>query len=120
MAKKLKTTAPPNQTPAFKTPMHRRNPITFWTLGESACVAKHRVDALTFPALFPRLDQLCDQPGPAGLMRGPHSAAGIAVEVFVEQDVVPKMRIGRELFVISQDRPDRKSTRLTSSHGHIP
>lgn len=31
------------------------------------------------------LNQLRDQPSPAGLMRGPESAAGIAVEIFMEQ-----------------------------------
>ena len=35
-----------------------------------------------------------DQPGPAGLVRGADAAAGVAVEVLVEQHVVAEVRIG--------------------------
>src|SRR5918995_3958106 len=40
-----------------------------------------------------RLQQLGDRAGPAGLVRGADAAAVVAVEVFVEQHVVPEVRI---------------------------
>ena len=49
-------------------------------------------------------DHVGDQRAPAGLMRGAQPAAGVAVEVFVEQDVVLEVRIGLELVVVAEDR----------------
>ena len=48
------------------------------------------------------MKQLCNEAGPAGLMRGAHAAAAVAVEVLVEKDVVLEVRIGRELRMIFQ------------------
>ena len=45
-------------------------------------------------ATLARLQELGDQAGPAGLVRGAHAAAGVAVEIFVEQDVILEMRVG--------------------------
>ena len=42
-------------------------------------------------------EQLGDQAGPAGLVRRADAAAGVAVEVLVEQDVVAEVRIGLQL-----------------------
>jgi len=56
-------------------------------------------------AAFARLQQLGDQAGPAGLVRGPDAAAIIAVKIFVEQDVVLEMRVGREFVMIFQGGP---------------
>ena len=44
-----------------------------------------------------RLQELGDQPGPAGLVRGADAAAVVAVEVFVEQQVVAEVRIVLQL-----------------------
>ena len=44
----------------------------------------------------PGLEQFRHQAGPAGLVRRPDTAARVAVEVLVEQDVVPEMRIAVE------------------------
>src|SRR5262249_30483137 len=50
--------------------------------------------ALGFPALVAsRLQQLGDSSGPSGLMRGANAAAIVTMEVFVEQQVVAKVRI---------------------------
>ena len=52
------------------------------------------------PALNPEaveLDALGHQPGPAGLVAGAQPCAVVAVEVLVEEDVIPPMRIGLEL-----------------------
>jgi hypothetical protein len=45
------------------------------------------------------LQQFGDQTGPAGLMRGADASPRIAVEVFVEWDVVPEMHV-RLIFLI--------------------
>ena len=45
------------------------------------------------------LQQLGDQSGPAGLVRGAEAAPGVAVEIFVEQQVVAEMRVGLQLVV---------------------
>src|SRR5215207_9218878 len=39
-------------------------------------------------------DQLSDQGGPAGLVGGAEAGAGVAVEVLMEEDVVPPVRVG--------------------------
>src|SRR5271165_2796374 len=51
------------------------------------------------------LDQLRDDAGPSGLMAGPQARTVIAVEIFVEQYVVPPQRIGLELLRASVNRP---------------
>ena len=38
-------------------------------------------------------------------MRSAAATPGIAMEIFVKQNVILKMRIGRELGMILQDRP---------------
>src|SRR5215471_5090084 len=48
-------------------------------------------------------DHVGDQGAPAGLVRGAEPAAGVAVVVFVEQDVVLEMRIGLHLLVTAED-----------------
>ena len=42
-------------------------------------------------------DQVGDQPGPAGLVRGADAGAGVAVEVLVELEQVVPFRVGLEL-----------------------
>ena len=39
------------------------------------------------------MQQLRDQSGPAGLMRGADAAAGVAVKIFVEQHVIAEVRV---------------------------
>ena len=51
------------------------------------------------------LDQLGDQAGPPGLVAGAEAGAGVAIEIFVEQDEVAPVRIGLELLAIAVDRP---------------
>ncbi len=51
------------------------------------------------------LDQLCDHAGPTGLVACPEARAIIAVEVFVEEDVVLPMRIRLEFFGSAIDWP---------------
>jgi hypothetical protein len=43
-----------------------------------------------------RAQQQCDQPGPAGLVRGAQAAASIAVKIFVEERMVTEVRIVAE------------------------
>src|SRR5258706_9501524 len=50
-----------------------------------------------------RLQQLGHEAGPAGLMRGTHAAAGVAVKIFMEQDVVLEVGIVRELRMIFEN-----------------
>ena len=49
-------------------------------------------------------NEIRDQSGPAGLVRGAAAAAIVAVEVFVEQDVVLEMGIGLKFFVVAENR----------------
>ena len=51
-----------------------------------------------------RLQEFCHQTRPAGLVACAHATARIAMEIFVEQDVILEMRIRREFGVILQDR----------------
>ncbi len=53
----------------------------------------------------PGPEQFGDQAGPAGLMRRADAAAGVAVKVFVEQNVILEMRVRRELRMIFQHGP---------------
>src|SRR5262245_48096703 len=41
----------------------------------------------------PRLQELGDETGPSGLVRGAHTAARVAVEVLVEVDVVAELAV---------------------------
>src|SRR3954447_3829877 len=50
------------------------------------------------------LDDPSDAPRPAGLMAGAHARAGVAVEVLVEQEVVPPQGIGLELLRTAEYR----------------
>jgi len=52
-----------------------------------------------------KLDELGYQPGPAGLMAGAQSGTVVAVEVFVEQDVVTPVGIALESFRAAIHRP---------------
>jgi pyridoxine 5-phosphate synthase len=45
----------------------------------------------------PRLQQFGHQAGPPSLVGGADAASGVAMEIFVEQDVIFEMRIAREL-----------------------
>ena len=56
------------------------------------------------------LQQLGHQAGPAGLMRGADATAGVSVKIFMEQDVVLEVRIGREFRVILQHGALAKGT----------
>ena len=47
-----------------------------------------------------RHDELGDEAAPAGLMRSAHAASAVAVKIFVEQNVVLEMRVGRELRMV--------------------
>ena len=61
-------------------------------------------DSVHAPLLVMQLrDHVGDQGTPAGLMRGPQAATGIAVVVFVEQEVVLEVRIGLQLLVTAED-----------------
>ena len=51
------------------------------------------------------VDEVGDEAGPAGLVRGAETVAVVAVEVFVERDVVPEVRVVLELGVAAEDRP---------------
>ncbi len=42
---------------------------------------------------LPPMQQQRDQPGPARLVRGPKTLPGVAMEKFIEQDMIAKMRI---------------------------
>ncbi len=53
----------------------------------------------------PRLQQFCDQPSPAGLVRGANTAPAVPVEIFVKQNVVLEMRIAGQLGMILQHGP---------------
>ena len=46
-------------------------------------------------------EQLRDESGPAGLVARADAALGVAVEVFVEEDVVFEVRVGGELGMIT-------------------
>ena len=52
--------------------------------------------------LPPRLQELGDEAGPAGLMRRADAAAGVAVEVLVEQQVVAEVRVGLQLGALAE------------------
>src|SRR5687768_7169927 len=52
-----------------------------------------------------RLEQLGDEARPAGLVRSTDAAAGVAVEVLVEEHVVAEMRVVLHLRVVAEDRP---------------
>src|SRR5215813_14034478 len=49
-------------------------------------------------------DEVGDQSGPAGLVGCATAAAIVAVEVFMEQDVVFEMRVGLKFFVAAENR----------------
>src|SRR5262245_1862256 len=51
------------------------------------------------------LEELGDQSGPAGLMARAETGAVVAVEIFVERDEVPPLRVGLELGDAAVDRP---------------
>src|SRR6266568_7952716 len=48
-------------------------------------------------------DHIGNQPAPACLVRGAQPASGIAVEVFVEQDVILEMRVRLHLLITAKD-----------------
>ena len=48
------------------------------------------------------MEQLCHQARPPGLVRRSDAAAAIAVEVFVEEDVIPEMRVVSQLIVVAE------------------
>src|SRR5262249_35067743 len=47
----------------------------------------------------PRLQELGDQPGPSGLVRGPDASAGVPAEVLVEVQVVADRGVPLELWI---------------------
>ena len=52
-----------------------------------------------------RHEELRHQPGPAGLVRGTNPTTGVAVEVLIEEDVVPEVRVGVGALIEAVDRP---------------
>src|SRR5262245_46637471 len=65
-------------------------------------------------------DQVRDQSGPAGLVRCATATAIVAVEVFMEQDVVLEMRIGLKFFVAAKTGrlPSGPRRKILSSRRH--
>lgn len=51
------------------------------------------------------MQQLRDQSGPAGLVRRTDAAAGITVEIFIEEKVIAEMRVTLDLVVRSEHGP---------------
>src|SRR5205085_5067806 len=51
-----------------------------------------------------RHEELRHQPGPAGLVRRTDTAARVAVEVLIEEDVVPEVRVGVSALIEAVDR----------------
>src|SRR5271169_3188053 len=51
------------------------------------------------------VDQIGDQGGPTGLMRGAKSTPVVAVEIFVEKNEVPEVRVRLQLGVVPENRP---------------
>src|SRR5512135_2683705 len=52
-----------------------------------------------------QMDELPNEPRPAGLMAGPQPGAVVAVEVFMEKDIVAPLRIVLELLHAAVHRP---------------
>src|SRR6266403_6168845 len=52
-----------------------------------------------------RHEKLRHQPGPAGLVRGTDATTSVAVEVLIEEDVVPEVRVGVCALIEAVDRP---------------
>src|SRR5215470_4740005 len=50
-------------------------------------------------------DQRRHQPGPAGLVTGADAGAVVAMEIFVEQQVIPPVGIALELLGAAEHRP---------------
>ena len=48
------------------------------------------------------LQEFGDGPGPAGLVGRAEPAAGVAVEILVEEEVIPKMGVGLEFLVLAE------------------
>src|SRR6476659_6147656 len=69
-------------------------------------LSRRRFRACDISSLFVHelTDQIRHQPGPTGLVRCAAAAAVVAVEVFMEQDVVLEMRIGLKFFVAAEHR----------------
>src|SRR5207244_13428529 len=57
------------------------------------------------PRHLARLQQFRYQACPAGLMRRTDTAPGVAIEIFVEQEVFAEMGIGGKLGILSKDGP---------------
>ena len=49
------------------------------------------------------LDGASDEAGPAGLMRGAETSAVVAMEIFVEEEIVAEVGIGLEFFAAAED-----------------
>ena len=49
------------------------------------------------------MEEFGDEAGPAGLVRGAAAAAGVAVEIFVEEDVILEVRVAGLLGMVLQD-----------------
>src|SRR5262245_38233571 len=69
-------------------------------------LARYRFRFLpTSAGLFRELaDEIRDQSGPTSLVRGATATAIVAVEVFMEQDVVLEMRIGLKFLIGTEHR----------------
>src|SRR5437660_12799045 len=52
-----------------------------------------------------RHEKLHHQPGPAGLVRGTDTAPGVAVEVRIEEGLVPEIRVGVRGLIEAVDGP---------------
>src|SRR4029077_3147490 len=61
--------------------------------------------ALRIPLLAALLQQFGDEGGPAGLVAGAQACAVVPVEIFIEQGIVLKVRVGLVFFVFAKHRP---------------
>ena len=72
------------------------------------CTQQHWTDAVFQEFLFVQetvhLQELGHQPGPAGLVTGPHTRAIIAMKKFIEQDVVAPVWVILEFIRTALDR----------------
>src|SRR5271169_4441015 len=64
-----------------------------------------RFSLIAFAGLSALLHQLRDHAGPSGLVARSNSGSRIAVEVLMKQNQVAPVRIGLELFEITEHRP---------------
>src|SRR6266487_5743223 len=84
-----------------------RNPHVLWSiLCPPFALRPSPLARRSAPTLLPGLlNQLRDEPRPAGLVRGPETCAVVSVEILEEENVVAEMGIPLELLGAAVDRP---------------